>query len=778
MPEQPIVLDPVWVPTDVEPDAHVALRAVFDLEAAGAVELRTIASGHFLLWLDGRPIGEGPIRYAPDHPESESIVVANLPAGRHVLAAHVHHDGVETRLLKVIKPFFVCDVLVGGQPRPLTWRGRLLSGYARQLRRVNPELGWAEWVDTRKDVQEGAWTTPGFDDASWDEAVSMPWDLGVATKCDLAPIQSQDIPMIAIAEGTLSERFGYESDDPQARFYLRDLSPTDVPPQGVWRRYDLGRVRLGRARVTVDAPVGAVVQLAYSETLERGRVAPWITLSGGTSCHVDHYVTAASTQVVGPIVPRGGRYVEVHVLPPAGASASTLRIGDARFLERGYYAEPEGAFDCDDELLPRLWHTGVETLRACAEDALVDNPTRERGQWAGDVVGVGLAVAAVAYSDLRPLRRGLVQSGQCAREDGLVAGLCPGQTLFLSTYAAQWLSAGVEYARLTGDVAVLHELYPAAQRNVAAFEAHMTDDGLRDEVGWSFIDWGYVRNAGPCDMGMNLHYLLGLRDMVQWAETIGCDSDASRYAALAMRIEGIVKRWMSDTMRGAADWSVIGYHRVVLALRAGVIDASDEAECVAYVKRHMLDCFPNNLAAPRLSDPGANNPKLITPYFAHYAMPELAARGEIDFVLAQLRHCWGWMLDTGATTWLEVFDTRWSHCHQWAGCPTWLLARYLLGLKPQFDLGQGHFSLDLHPSTLTRASGKVPWAGVAGAPMLAVSWERVDATCLRYHVACEREIHLHVGATTHRGREIHLDVPLPGVRHIPGDGRSIEQPAG
>ena len=45
--------------------------------------------------------------------------------------------------------------------------------------------------------------------------------------------------------------------------------------------------------------------------------------------------------------------------------------------------------------------------------------------------------------------------------------------------------------------------------------------------------------------------------------------------------------------------------------------------------------------------------------------------GEADFVLDQYRACWGWALGEGRTTWVEVFDTRWTHCHQWAGAPTW-----------------------------------------------------------------------------------------------------------
>jgi hypothetical protein len=56
------------------------------------------------------PLLEGPLRFAPERPEYQSFSV-ELPAGDHMLAFHAHHLGVETRLLKDMKPFLWCEVL-------------------------------------------------------------------------------------------------------------------------------------------------------------------------------------------------------------------------------------------------------------------------------------------------------------------------------------------------------------------------------------------------------------------------------------------------------------------------------------------------------------------------------------------------------------------------------------------------------------------------------------------------------------------------------------------
>ena len=113
----------------------------------------------------------------------------------------------------------------------------------------------------------------------------------------------------------------------------------------------------------------------------------------------------------------------------------------------------------------------------------------------------------------------------------------------------------------------------------------------------------------------------------------------------------------------------------------------------------------------------------------------------MEFVLDQYRRCWGWALGDGRTTWLEVFDTRWSHCHQWSGCPTWQLSRYVLGLQPRYDLGQGHYALTINPGSLSRAEGKLPLPDGQG--VMDVKWTR-EADGVHYQLQTPSPIFLHV----------------------------------
>ena len=683
----PLNPTPMWIEgPPPQPDTWAGFRGTFTLDADATVDLLIWGESWFVAEMDGQFLTEGPTRCESGEHEAVAASV-KLKPGKHVITASVTFIGVPTRMVPAELSFLAVIASVNDKPIEIQWLAAPLPQYRSQVRRINPQLGWIEWNDTRAAPADNspAWKPPG------EVVLGTPrW-----SKPTIGPVQRIVHTPTAFSEDKLVERFGYESDDPPAKFFLRDLHAAadgKLPPQGVWRRYDLDRIRLGRLAVTLDVPAGTIVQIAYAEQLTDGRVAPYITLSAGASCNLDHFVARGGVQEFAAMTPKGGRFAEIHVL----ADPAKVKFVGVKYLERTYFDKPVGSFECDDDLLNRIWLAGVETFRACSEDAIIDNPTRERGQWTGDAV-VGLETASVAFDDLRIARRALVSAARGARSDGLISGLTPGTTP-MSTYACEWVGACIRYHQLTGDRALLDELFDAAAANFRAIATFTKPEGLADDIGWGFVDWGYVRPEGPIDPAVNLHYLAGLRAMIRWCELLKKPSDV--YVLTEKQIAGILREYVKKN--GQSE-----YHTTALALAAGLFEGNED-KAVAAMKQHILTCFPNKPDAPRLSDPGVANAQVITPYFAHFAFPPLIMRGHDEFVVDQYRKCWGWMLQDGRTTFTEVFDPRWSHCHQWSACPVWQLSRYALGLHPRFDLAPDSFELDLRPGNLKRAKGRIP----------------------------------------------------------------------
>lgn len=712
-----------WLDEDSVPDTHAAFRGRFSLPRAGEVEFRILGASWYEAWLDGSPLLEGPPRFPLTHPEYQVHCVA-LEAGEHLLAFHAHHHGVETRLLQITPPFVWCEIRLDGQPLPLDWRGQRLVGYWSGVRRINPQLGWIDWQDTHRNPAD--WHTPAFDDSTWScvrsPASSLPEPLGPA---DLGPISNITHALRPCAEGPLAPRFGHTTDDPPYAFFARDRTCLDTPARGVWRRYDLGRVRLGRPRFRLRLPAGATVEFALAEQLSDGRVGPWITFSVGPSCNFDHFVARGGEQTFSPLAPKGGRFLEVHVL---GADSAECFLAEM-FLERVYHPPTEAAFTCGDPLLEKIWSVGVETYRACAEDALTDNPTRERGQWLGDAAAVGLHVGAVAYHDLRLVKRSLVHAARCAREDGLVAGLTPGGYAYLPTFACLWAAAVPDYHRLTGDRSLLAELWEPAIRNLAVFRSHWRPDGLHKVPGWNFVDWGCARNPPAPDLVHNLFYLGALHGMHAWSFALDRTHETD-FAAQAEELATLLRNRIAREL-AVSGWSGLGYHATALALRHGLL--ADENAALDYLADYMRRAFPNDRSGPRNEDTRASATGVITPYFAHYVLPLFIERGRMDFVLDQYRACWGYLLENGRTTWMEVFDDRWSHCHVWSACPTWQLSRHVLGLHPRFDLRPARFDLRISPGSLRHARGRLPHPSGG---WIDVSWKR-DADELLWEAQSE-----------------------------------------
>ncbi len=728
-------------------DSHFYFRGCFSLPTAGRVTVKVLATNWFEAWLDGEWQAEGPARFDRAHPEYETVEL-DLGPGEHVFAMHVHYEGVFTRIHEEEMPLFVfASVEVGGESIAIEWRYLPLEAYRKTGQRIDFVRGWIEWCETGHLPQ--GWKEIGFDDSDWFKAVPLALSVVDFKALELGRIQHIRQKPRLIGEGMLGN-ISLSENDPTTAFATRRLHGNETSAQGRWLRFDLGKVRLGRPEITLNVPAGTVVQTGYSESLDHGRVVPDIAACVGDShtCNLDHFVARGGRQTLKPLHPKGGRFLEVHIF----GALDAIQEVEVVFEERVYYGERiEGSFSCSDDLLGRIWAVGVETLRSCSEDAIIDNPTRERGQWLGDAVGAGMDILAASYSDLRPLRRGLLQAAQCAGSDGMIPAVFPGAVGFLSSFAVQWIDAIPHYFELTGDRDALKSLYPAAIKNLRCFDTDLSEEGLCiNPTRWNFIDWGYRGSSSSSldgqhaemDPALSLFYLKALRALSRWASLLGKTDDAAQWereeAAFRLKMKAFLQRVDGQV----SDWEKVGYHSAALALGSGLLETpQSRAACVEYIKRHILSCFPNSSTAPRLSDPAMEDPMLITPFFAHHVFPALIDAGEMEFVLDQIRVCWGWALEEGLTTWPEVFDKNWSHCHQWSGCPTWILSRYVLGLHPRFDLGENHYALKLETGGLDSAEGVVPVP--YSDETISIFWQRTREG-IRYQLETSAPIWLHL----------------------------------
>ena len=187
------------------PDIHVGFRGTFTLDSDARVDLRLSGASWYVVWIDGEYFTEGPDRYTAAYPEYQLRSV-DLKKGKHTIAVQLQYEGVVTRILHPIQPFLYLEAAVGGKELLIDWRCQRLAGYSSQVRRINPQLGWIEWLDTR--ALQKDWQQPAYDDSSWGKPVFVERAIGEFAASKIAPVKSLKIEPKLIASGELAEVFG------------------------------------------------------------------------------------------------------------------------------------------------------------------------------------------------------------------------------------------------------------------------------------------------------------------------------------------------------------------------------------------------------------------------------------------------------------------------------------------------------------------------------------------------------------------------------------------
>lgn len=730
--------DAFWISdTSRDVDLHVGFRSSVAISRGGTYRLLVQAASNFRVWLDGDVLVSGPLRYAPAVPEYHWQDI-ELSEGVHEIAVHAVLEGIMTRTTAPVPGFVFFQLIDGDEQIHLQWYGRELTHYLATGLRASPLLGWMEWT---VDPREALWRTESMN-ARWvqviraDQAIAM---LGTPTPSD-APLPAwPTFTPREISRGTFRETFtGYALDDPAMQFVLADDHPSD-DADGIWIRYDLGRIRIGSFELRVRSTSAGYVTIAYCDRLgPDGRPSPVVALSLGPTRMLQHFAIAPGVTDIEPLQSLGGQWIEVRV---HSAAIAEVEVEEVVFRERDYLGEPSGSFASPSAVLNRIWQVGVDTTRGAAEDAIVDS-VRERGEWLGDVISSVLRIIDSGWGNPSLARRALLHSVATARADGMVAGCGPGGLLYLGTYAAQFFEGCLHVARSEGDLSILEELESNGAANIETLVSLVAEDGS-NSLPWGFVDWGYSTDSLSTDVAVTAHVLLAVQHWITWQELLHPSIDLRRWISEETRLSHLV--------RNGLERSESKYHAYTLAATAGVVDAK---AAISHIVDRLETGFPINETAPRLRDPTTPVRTAVTPYFTNYSFPHLLDEGLGELVRKYWSIAWGWMLERGATTWWEVFDDRWSRAHAWSGAPTWQLTQYVLGLRPVLTQGGTQWALRVNTLGLPWAKGTVP---MGRGEVAKIKWSASPAG-LEYSIGIERPIVLSV-----RGAETRVE---PGWHHF------------
>ncbi|KAA1425468.1 Bacterial alpha-L-rhamnosidase [Mumia zhuanghuii] len=677
-----------------------------------------VAASHtYELWIDGKRADRGQSFSYPGEGYYQASDVTDLVKGeREVglgLVAHWYGSGqgrpagVPGVLARVVIEYAdgsTQTVVTDG-----TWK--VTEGPYVQAGRRNGEGEQIEHLDgVRKAALEG-WDEDGFDDTGWADAVV----LGTHPAAPFTHLQGQETRI----------------DESTAR-PVRMLTADDGTVVA-----DFGKVIPARPVVRFDDGVaGRVVQMRAGYTLnEDGRVGTSTLQTQGTNM-VYPYTQVDGEQSFEAFTHLGFRYLEI----PAAGEEIDRRDVSAVVVHTTVPEGQEATFDSDDETLDAVWDMMQRSALYSVQEAFVDTPTREKGQFLGDAANISYATMqgfAERDATQQAIREFLASEkrhwSSNPNDAGRYNAVYPNGDgkRDIPDYTEMFVDWVWRYYQVTGDRALLEEAYPSIQRTAEYVRRHIPTSGptaglVTNLTGGSgayqygIVDWPEPGRFGY-DMGTAARTVINalgvevLRRTADMAEAL--DRPAAEAAAYRSAEDGLVEAMNGklrrtdgvyvDGLRADGTQSDhAGQHSTSFAVAFDVAPASD------------LPALAEHLAGMGMKQ---------GPMTVHRLLQALGKADRPDAVLRLLTNpddlgfanilaqdgtfTWeAWTLDAGSNH---------SQSHGWGAQAAVDVTETLLGIRPD---GAGGSTVRIVPpaSGLDRASGSVP----TQRGEVALSWER------------------------------------------------------
>ncbi|MEE6258831.1 family 78 glycoside hydrolase catalytic domain [Plantactinospora sonchi] len=651
-----------------------------------------------------------------------------------------------------------------------SWRVTRDTRFVNGAGRRNGEGDRIEWQDARAEVV--GWTRPGYDDSA------EPWTAAEA----LGPHPIATYPHLIGQETRLAET----TVRPVA---LRTSADGTVVA-------DFGVVIPARPQVRFDAGVaGRTVQLRTGYNLtEAGRVATDTLLSQGTDMSFP-YLQKDGPQEFRAFTHLGFRYLEI---PGAGERISRDDVS-AVLVHTDVPAGREATFRSSDRTLDEVWEMLRRSAIYSVQEAFVDTPTREKGQFLGDAADISYATMSgfgerdATQQAIREFLRSAERFWTAGNDLGRYNAVYPNGDgkRDIPDYSLMFVDWVWRYYQETGDTGLLAEAYPAIRNTADYVLRHIPSSGptaglvtqLSGGSGayqYGIVDWpepgrfGYDMTAAARTT-INAQGVDVLRTVAEMGEALGRpDAEVTGYASRAdalveamnlrlRRDDGVYVDGLSATGERSGH---AGQHATSYAIAHGVAPAADRPALAAY-----------------LAGLGMRQ----GPMTAHWLLQALGDAGRPDAVLELLTDPedlgWANILAQGGTFTWEAWTldpgSNFSQSHGWGAQALVDVQQTLLGVR---IASPGAARVDIVPPAtgLGRAAGTVP---TQRGPV-SVDWRRVGGG-LRVEVEVPVNVTARVAlpvtaGTSYRelgpGRASYLGVRDGRAVFEVGSGRSSFQP--
>lgn len=461
--------------------------------------------------------------------------------------------------------------------------------------------------------------------------------------------------------------------------------------------FDLGNQICGFHEIKLDAPMGAIIDVALVEFIRED----------GAIQHTTHsrngfrYIALEGPQTFLTRQRRSGRHLFVTV---RRASRPVILCG-LTVVESRYPAESPLPFHCSDGNLTKIWTAAHRTMQLSMDDVFIDS-LYEQTLWVGDA-RVEQLYALRTYGSRDISLRSMRLAAESAERAPMVMSQVPSTwENILPVWSFLWVISVWDYYDYSGDKDVVRKMWPAVKKTLRGASYQMNERSLFEAPWWNLFEWAHVDNGHRTVLYTSI-FLLGAVQAARRCESLLDDVDERGWLdSFERRL-----RWGIESMWNPAegmyhesvhrDGTLSGQYSIHPQFLTALYGAADQDRSGSLLEK--------------ISKPIAGVEGIASPFALQFYCEALEKFGREDDILQLFRVYFQPMVETGTTLWEALPDSRTtppgfptrSHCHGWSACPLDFLPRIVLGIR-SVEPGGRKFVISPQPHGLTDAEGCLP----------------------------------------------------------------------
>jgi hypothetical protein len=693
-------------------------RRTLDLPAVpGSYPVRVSADNRFIVFVNGRRVGDGPARGDLAHWRYELFDLAPfLKSGSNLITATVWNFGLFAPVSQISdRTAFLVESEASGPTSISTPDGWLVEEEPgqRALDRASIKLmtyfasGPGEELDaSRYDWQ---WDSPSASGGAWVKAASPMRDsifpVNGAHSADTTGdnfwgLVPDSLPHMEYSPTSVGEVV--RTDLPALKAFPK--SAVTVPAGGhIHLVLDRKTLTTGYPQLTVSGGKGAKIRLTYSEALydkqqhkgDRDAVEDRVALGLNDSFLPD----GGDHRTFTPLWWRTWRYLDLDI----ETTDQPLQLESLQAFFTAYPFEERASFKSGDSDLDKIWETSWRTARLDAHETYMDTPYYEQLQYVGDT-RIQALISYTAAGDDRLGRQAIAAFDQSRIPEGLTYSRYPSSLRqIIPTFSLLWIGMVHDYWMYRSDPALPRESLPGSRDVLGWFAKYEQPDGLLSKLPWwSFIDWvssgetpTYDTHGESCIT--TLEYLGALDEAAELEKSLGDPVFASRFHERAGHVRSglYAKCWVASRglLADNPDRNVFSQQANILGVLYDVIPKERQQD----VLRQLLSIEPGTTPNGVLS---------ASYYFRYYLARAIDHAGMGDEYLRSLDP-WRKLLPLHFSTWPEIpGDTR-SDSHAWSAHPIYDMLTLVAGVEPSAP-GFASVRITPHLGTLNDLTATFP----------------------------------------------------------------------